>query len=379
MTIQTPTSDERVQVSDARNGKVSRLCGIGIGLLLVLFGAGCAKIGEPQPPEVRIPKEAADLAVRQSSDTLVLTFSKPEQNTNGSAATTIKSLELLRITEESGVSGAPLPQERFVKSALTVLSIPVSRFSEYLNDKTFVLRDRPFPGSPNLYSHTFRYAVLFTNTKNQSAGLSNQVAIAPVAIPNPPAGLSAKGNQEFIQLSWTEPSENVDGSKPPRIAGYNIYRFDDAAKGPPTRLNQDPVQGSGFEDHSFQFDTTYRYAVSTVGSRENPNAESLPSYAIQFVAKDVFPPSPPKEFNAILQGDTVILIWEPSASPDVAGYRLYRREKGVAARQKISELVQALSIRDGQVDPSKDYEYEIQAVDAHGNESEASKTEMERR
>jgi hypothetical protein len=385
MTIQPSTPDRRAQALKARNGQERRPCGIVPGLLLmvlVLSCAGCAKIGEPQPPEIRIPQKAADLAARQSSDTVVLTVSKPEQNTNGSEATTMKSLELLCVTEEPGASGpaAPLPQEQFLKAALTVLSIPASRFSEYLNDKTFVLRDRPFPGSPGFYSRTFRYAVLFTNTKNQSAGLSNQVVIAPVAIPNPPAGLSAKGSQESINLSWTEPSENMDGSKPPRIAGFNVYRFDDASKGPPVRLNQNPVQGSAFEDRTFQFDTTYRYAVSTVGNLDNPNAESLPSEAISFVSKDVFPPSPPKGFDAILQGDTVILIWEPSSSPDVAGYRLYRRKKGTAARQIVqSGLVQALSFRDSQVDPSKEYEYEIQAADAHGNESEAAKTEMERR
>ena len=41
------------------------------------FSAGCAKVGEPQPPEIRIPKPAADLTAHQVSDAIVLKFTKP--------------------------------------------------------------------------------------------------------------------------------------------------------------------------------------------------------------------------------------------------------------------------------------------------------------
>ena len=44
-----------------------------------------------------------------------------------------------------------------------------------------------------------------------------------------------------------------------------------------------------------------------------------------------------------------------------------------------TELIRELSFRDSQIDPEKEYEYEIRAVDTSGNESVAVKAEMEKR
>ena len=171
----------------------------------------------------------------------------------------------------------------------------------------------------------------------------------------------------------------MDGSKPPRIAGYNVYRSEDSQKVPPVLINREPVQNPEFEDLNFRFDVTYHYSVSTVGSMGPPEAESLPSEEVPFISRDIFMPDPPKNFTAILQGDVAILLWEPSPSPDVAGYRIYRIEKGTAFRQPVqTELIRQLSFRDSHVDPGKEYQYEIQAVDTHGNASAAVTTEMEK-
>ena len=97
-----------------------------LNLLLALFaslallsGAGCAKIGEPHPPEVRVPKAATDLAARQVSDFIVLTFSKPDRNTNGSEATTLKSVDIFRLSEETtGKDKGALPDEQFAKGSV---------------------------------------------------------------------------------------------------------------------------------------------------------------------------------------------------------------------------------------------------------------------
>ncbi len=349
--------------------------------LAVLCSAGCAKIGEPKPPEVRIPKAAADLAARQLSDFVVLAFSKPDRNTNGSEATTLRRVDIFRLSEAAaGKDAGALPYEQFAKRALRVVSIPSSKFSEYLNDRTFVVQDRSFPDKSEFYSHRFRYAVLFVNNKNQSAGFSNQVLITPVPIPLAPTGLSEKGSRNSITLRWTAPSENMDGSKPPRIAGYNVYRSEESTKALPALINKDPVRNPEFEDLNFRFDTTYHYSVSTVGSLGSPKAESLPSEESPFPSRNVFPPDPPENFNAILQGNVAFLYWEPSSSTDVAGYRIYRLEKGTAIRRVVqTELIRELSFRDNQIEPGKEYQYEIQAVDTHGNESASVKTEMEKR
>ena len=117
-----------------------------------------------------------------------------------------------------------------------------------------------------------------------------------------------------------------------------------------------------------------------MGSLRQPYPESLPSPSVSIDAKDVFPPSPPADFSALVQGNTIVLLWEPSPSTDVAGYRLYRMEKGKEDRRLIQpELVRGLSFRDAGVEPGKQYEYEIQAVDAYGNTSQPVKADSEQR
>jgi hypothetical protein len=341
---------------------------------------GCAKIADPEPPKVRIPKPAVDLAVRQRSDYLVITVSKPESNTNSSEATTLKSVDVYRLSERIQDPEIALPEEQFIKSAARILSISSSRFPEYLKDKVFVFQDM-FPNEKSImYSGRFQYAVLFINNKNQSAGMSNRVSITPVPIPRPPADITVQGTQESIRLKWMAPSENMDGSKPPRNAGYNIYRTEVPNTFASAPINPSPVPIPEFEDSGFRFDATYYYVITTVGSLQQPYPESLPSSAVSISAKDIFPPAPPSDFSAILQANTVILLWAPSPSADLAGYRLYKKEKGAVDRQLIqSDLIRALSFRDSKVDPEKTYEYEIEAVDTHGNASETVKTESEQR
>jgi fibronectin type 3 domain-containing protein len=273
----------------------------------------------------------------------------------------------------------PLPEDQFVMRADQILLVPSTGFSSYLQDHVFVIPDKSLSslGSP-IYSHVFRYAVRFINDKNRAAGLSNQVSIPPVPIPPPPEGLSAQVTEDFIGLNWIAPPENTDGSKPPRIAGYNIYRSEEAEKLSTIPLNREPVQNTGFEDRNFQFDKTYYYAVGTVGNLQNPYAESLPSKILTVVSRDVFPPAPPRDFNAILEGNSTILLWAPSAASDIAGYRLYRQEKGATTRQLLqNELITGLSFRDNQIEPGKSYEYSLQSLDTHGNASMAVQTEVE--
>jgi hypothetical protein len=348
---------------------------------ILAFGTGCAKIGEPQPPEIHIPKPAVDLVAHQRADSILLTVTRPAQNTDGSAADTLATVEVLRLREDAsqGVAAKPLPEDQFVKQAVSIFSVRADSFAKYLTGNSFVFQDSiSLPDGSSLYSAALRYAVIFINKKNHAAGLSNQAMITPVPIPLPPAELSAEVTENFIALKWKSPSENMDGSKPPRIAGYYIYRAEGSQKLPATPVNSKPVEKPEFEDRDFQFDKTYSYAVGTVDGIQTPYAESLPSEIRSIEARDVFPPPPPENFSAIFEGGFVLLLWAPSSAADVAGYRIYRQDKKTAARILLQkELIAALSFRDTQMESARQYEYTIQAMDTHGNESTQVHTEIE--
>lgn len=351
-------------------------------LALALSAAGCAKIADPQPPEIRIPRPAIDLSARQLSDFVVLTVSKPVENTDGSPATSLGAVEVFRFAQPADdrnfLAGAPpLPGDQFAQRAARVLSIPGSRISEYLKGDVLVIQDRfPPDQRADIYAHVYQYAILFINDKRQTAGLSNQAYIRLFPIPPPPGGLSGEVSKEAIRLSWTAPAANMDGSEPPRIFGYNIFRSETPGAFPARPLNPRPMRNAAFEDRDFRFDATYYYSVSTVGI-PNPLVESLGSAPLAIMARDSFPPDPPEDFSALREDGVVILLWAPSPSDDVAGYHVYRREQGNGERALVQkELITGLSCRDAS-GAAGTRQYLVTAVDKHGNESAAGVADVE--
>jgi len=339
----------------------------------LLFAVSCARIADPRPPEIRVPKAVNDLTARQVSDTVILTCSLPARNTDGSPARTIRSLEIFRITEDARAeeSAAPLTEEMFFSQAALILSIPSERFSEHLRNNVFSVSDAPKPApGETLYSKRFRYAAVFMNEKRRAAGLGNQTVIQLRALPLPPKEIAADTSENEIRLRWTPSSENRDGSQPPVIEGYNVYRAESPEAFTDAPLNASPLVRAEYRDRDFRFDKTYFYAVSVVGSLQNPSAESARSEALEVKVDDVFPPNPPEDFTAVVERGTVFLFWTPSPSADVAGYRIFRINDGVLQLRR-KELITGLSFRDDGVESGRTYDYEIHAIDARGNESAA--------
>ncbi|MBP1594771.1 MAG: putative Fibronectin, type precursor [Acidobacteria bacterium] len=356
---------------------LSRLACLLFPILLGL--AACAKTGAPEPPQVLIPKAALDLALRQQGTKILLTVSIPVENTNGTPAPVPDRAEAFRLAAAGRSDAGPLPEADFLARAQPIRSLTARELENIMAGGRLHLVDQPDPKDPvAMYAQGYRYAVRFMNRKNQTAGLSNQAWIAPVAIPDAPAGLSAELFVDSVRLHWEAPQENSDGTAPARIAGYNIYRQEESSGFPTAPLNPEPVSGTFFDDRNFELDKTYYYAVSVVGSRENPNAESLPSVPIPVTPRDTFPPGPPVNLAGLVEGGAVTLMWGPPDASDIAGYRVYRREEGTADRVLLSgSLVNTLSYRDERVPPGKKYEYAVFAVDTHQNISQAAITIVE--
>ncbi len=340
---------------------------------LCLLGLGaCAKTGEPQPPQVLVPKPATDLVARQFSDRVLLSVSMPTQNTNGTRVTTLGRVEVFRMTVGRGNPGI-VPETALLAQAAEISSVSAANLARYLRGDTLSFWDSSTSDPLEFYKEAFVYAVRFVNMRNQTAGLGNQVFVAPVPIPDAPGDLTDKYTADTILLSWKPPGKNADGSTPARIVGYNVYRSEDPKSFPTGPLNAEPLLSPEFADRNFEFDKTFYYAVSVVGSRANPYAESLPSNPLPVPTPDIFPPGKPKNLDAVVQGGAVTLMWEAPDDKDLAGYRVYRKEDESGARILLqAELIVTLSLRDDQVRPGKKYEYSVTAVDTHKNEGPAA-------
>jgi len=343
----------------------------------LVLAAGCAKTGEPEPPRLLIPRTATDLSVEQYADEVILRCAPPLQNTDGSTVTTLREMEVFRLVANSDRSDQPISDETFLERADRVLIIPAQNLPEYLKSQTLVVRDDLSFLLDDLYTRGFFYAVRFINRKNQTAGLSNRVFIAPLPIPLAPVDLSARVSQTKITLKWEDPRQNMDGSTPPRVAGYNLYRSESAADFPSAPLNPIPLESPGYEDSNFHFDKTYFYAVTVVGNEADPVAKSRPSAALRVVAADTFPPSPPQNLDCVAETGVVILLWVAPPEPDVTGYRIYRMEGSAAPRSLEPELITILSYRDRGAQPGKTYRYGVTSVDRYGNESRPAEKNVE--
>jgi hypothetical protein len=170
----------------------------------------------------------------------------------------------------------------------------------------------------------------------------------------------------------------MDGSQPPRLEGYKIYRSEDPQNFPLASLNAEPVQKAEFEDRTFQFDKTYYYSVSVVASRENPYAESLVSPSLTVSPRDTFPPGMPDNLNGVMADGTVLLLWAAPPDRDLAGYRIYRRDPDSESFRSLQpELLTGLSYRDEKIQAGRRLEYRVTAVDSHGNEGPAAQVQVE--
>ena len=347
--------------------------------VLCILSAGCARIADPKPPERHVPEATRDFEAHQIGEEIVLTFSLPERNTDGSLARTIRSLEIFRITEKAEAkipaAIADLSDEIFLGRAAHAFSIPAVRFPEYMREGVFVIRDAPFvPPGESIYSLQFRYAAVFVNEKNQAARLSQQVFVQPMVLPPAPEGLSAVVSENEIRVAWTPTPENAVSNRTLRV-GYNVYRSEKPDEFPVTPVNAAPLSAAEYLEHVFQFDKNYYYSVSVVIA-SNPPAESERSEILKVEARDIFPPLPPGNFTTVAENDKVTLFWTPSPSADTVGYRIFRinrtdsRARADSRRPLHEGLITGISHRDEGVEPGGDYIYEIQAVDGHGNVSE---------
>ena len=354
-------------------------CRLWLAVFCALWLSGCAKTGEPRPPVVLIPKPAMDLTVRQVSDQVLLTVALPATNTDGSPVTTLGSVQIYRRGDGDRENAAPLAEAEFLHGAEQIASIPADQIARDTGAATLSFRDELLlPDRSVIYQRAFRYALRFSNRRGRSAGISNQAFIAPVPVPPAPGGLDARVTRDAIVLQWLPPSHNLDGSVPPRIAGHNIYRSEDPGRMPGVPLNSEPIRESSFEDRSFEFDRTYGYVVAVVASRENPSAESLASPMLAVTPRDTFAPGAPQNFNVVVASGSVVLLWAAPSDSDVAGYRVYRRESGIADWKPLTPaLLEGLSHRDSTAQAGRKYEYRVSAVDRHGNEGPHAESSAE--
>lgn len=345
--------------------------GLVVLALSVLIGAAaCGKRKPPLPPVERV-LQRAEVSGFQRGNQIILTWKMPMSNAPKGSVLHISRADIFRLTERVDAPRS-LSEEEFASRSLIVATIPVS--DDDFGGKTLQYTDRlQFAGQPV----RIRYAVRFANAAGQKAAFSNFFLLEPSArIAEAPSSLTTELSQEAVRLTWVSPSANVDGTTPPNLLGYNVYRSESETT-PARLLNTSPVSGVSFDDRFFEFGKDYFYFVRAVslGTDAAPT-ESTESNIVSIKPIDIFPPSPPAAVTIAATPTSISIFFPANPETDIEGYTVYRSTDESLPKDQWTrltpDLLKANTFQDNSVEPGKRYFYYVTATDKFGNVSEAS-------
>jgi hypothetical protein len=335
------------------------------------LSTGCGNVGAPLPPLIQIPVLVSDLKVQQFGKSAHLSWTLPKLNTDGSAATTVATVEIYRLATDRN---QPAPDSKwFAQSAHLWKSIPKQVLDTYPPDMKLSFSDtfQEF-NAGDVFQRSFHYAVRVVNNKKQSAGLSKIVSLTVSPLPTSPENLHVVSlGEQHTELGWDLPKLNIDGSAVNDPTQFNVYRRADL-QSPETRLNQTLVKEARFKDESIELDKSYVYSVRPVVETPSGPVEGEDSQLLEVTNADTYPPKPPGEVTAISSDQGISLVWLPNTEADLAGYWVYRSGQDKKFERLQDQLLTTASIIDKSAEKGQTYFYRVKAVDLKGNASEFS-------
>lgn len=338
--------------------------------IALLISAGCGKRKPPLPPVEKVAQRV-EISGFQRGNKIQLSWTMAARNAPDGNVLNISRADIYRLTEPAN-SSSNLSEEEFASRSTLIATIPIS-------DADFARKQMTFTDTLNFagQSARIRYAIRFANATGQKAGFSNFLVIEPTAkVADVPKDLTFDVTQNSIGIKWNSPTQNIDGSTPANILGFNIYRIDNE-KNVQKVLNNSPLTTNEFADKSFEFERNYTYFVRTVslGSNGEP-LESADSVVIKVLPKDNFPPGAPGAVTVAASPNTISIFFASNVENDITGYKVYRSTDRNLPKADWSLLTPQLlttnTFQDSTVESGKTYFYYLTAVDKFGNVSEIS-------
>ncbi len=364
-------------------------CAVSLQMSLV----GCGMAAGPQPPSLQLPKPITDLTASRIGNQVSLQWNSPEENTD---RLKLKGMVRFRICRQ--LQTAPC-------QTIATISAAPGKPAQFTDALPVTLTEGPL--------QPLRYSIFGINKHGRTAGPSNIAVVLAGKAPPPVENLSLQVVERGVVLHW-QPVAN-----PPAGTSIEIERTLVAApatskaaetKNPsPLPRTVEPVRqklrvsllpvrdqkAAGIDpgialDSSVLFGRHYSYTVSRIVQLQQEahtlEVASVPSPSVNVATLDTFPPSAPSRLVAVPVSAAindgraeVDLSWSANTEPDMAQYRVYRRD--VTLNETMRRIVPehgsapiiAPTFRDRHVQPGHTYAYTVTAVDAAGNESARSR------
>jgi hypothetical protein len=347
-------------------------------LLVGISLAGCGTPGAPQLPSLQLARPVDDLTASRKGSKVQLDWTLPRKNTDRTLVRNIPQSLVCRHDGTALMSGCTM---------VATVQNPKIEAKRKGEDVTAVRMQYVDTLPPQLGEQDpagfVRYAVEILNSRERSAGLSNQVLIPVAPTIAPPEQLTAKVEADGVLLEW----EAGDVPTPP--AGltyrYRVTRSPAGANAYIALADLEPESEGFYLDKTFGWETKYDYRITSVTLVHSQNidmaVEGDDSKSTEIFTRDIYPPAQPTGLQAVFssvgQKPFVDLTWAPNMDSDLAGYNLFRRVGDGDPVKLNKQLLPVPSFRDDQVVPGKTYLYSVSAVDARGNESPHSAETIE--
>ncbi|MGB7068931.1 MAG: fibronectin type III domain-containing protein [Pyrinomonadaceae bacterium] len=348
-----------------RNALKATLALFGLAMLTTL---SCGKRKPPLPPLERVIQRV-ELSGFQRGNEVILEWKMPARNAGPGSVLNISRVDIYRFAEPFDAPLA-LSEEEFASRSLLIATVPIKVTDFGL--KTISHRDKlEFAGQ----AARLRYAIRFVNASGQKAAFSSFLLVEPAArVAAAPQMLAGQITQTAIVLTWRPPLDNIDGSTPPNVLGFNVYRSSSKSESAKL-LNDTPVTMNEFRDEFFDFGTEYSYFVRAVSSGTGGEpVESRESEIIGFLPKDIFPPSAPTAITVAAAPNSISLFFAIGPEKDIAGYSVYRSTDETNWNEISGGQLTTNTFQDTRIISGTKYFYYITATDTSGNVSDRSET-----
>lgn len=334
------------------------VCLVGAALL------GCGVKGDPVAPHSSVPQAVADLQVLSRRGTIALEWSIPTKDLEGKRLAELGGFHLWRQFTPLEKIGCTT-----CKAELQLLANIDYRLPQ--NARRSAGKMVYWDDRVEKEGH-YAYTVTSYTTAEVESGASNSATLMWFAPAAPAGALKATPGDRVVDLTWEIPTAFAGAWSKEAAVGWNVYRRGDKEPYGLQALNANPVTGTTFRDTAAVNGTPYWYVVRPLRSvngfliegKDSPEANAMP--------EDLSAPAPPLAAMAFQSPEGIVVVWEPSLDPDLAGYFIYRRGENEAAPKRISALLANQTMyTDKDYVHGMTYYYSITAIDCSPRQNES--------
>ncbi len=244
----------------------------------------------------------------------------------------------------------------FEEDAEVVGSIPLAQINDYLRGGVVQFSHQVGVPDPGAIRTRYFFALRTVSTRGRESDIDRIVALAPSAVPLPPAAVQATVLASGVLLMWEAPAADLLGvDLDADELEYNVYRLP-TAEGPPdaTLITPTPLSEAVFLDTAMEWNERHAYEVRaivrtpTLEDEElalrpaapvtpaaqptataatpptGPRKESVGVVTDTVRVEDIFTPPAVQGLSAVRAASRVTLRWDEVRIRDLRGYRVYR-------------------------------------------------------